>query len=639
MLDAKNYLGKMLAERYRIVREIGHGASSVVFYAEDMMTMREDGSPMPVAVKVLDKDSGDYKLNSKSFRTEINAVVDIPTNPHTIAVKDVSFDEREHFIVMEYVSGKTLGQYLAEHGGRLSAKEIVSISLQVLQALRNAHEAGVVHRDVKPQNIMVERAAEVGRAVDIPGGRDMPFIKLADFGIALLPDEDLFAMKDKGVGTIHYISPEQASGEPVDARSDLYSLGVVMYEMATGEVPFDAQSPTGIISKHQIEMPFHVRNRNPEIPLALDHIIFTAMEKNPARRFRDAASMEKKLREVLRTLVEDRAEKAEGSATMIRPTVTVEDVGERRAPKEKRVKKQTQKRVTRMQGTGNSKKKGSLLPLAVGLVSGALVLAAAVGLILYFTVFTTKTYDVTVPKLIGSVYSESNAYADGIFVSKDAVVYRYDNEVEAGRVIEQTPSPGVFVEGTEGVEIKLVVSLGPEMTEFRLPLEYRTDYETAMKYLMFSKATEHKLLVVDGKTVAETRDPSLPSGAVVGAYRVENANPLSLDGDEVYKSKAEHIILVLNPSEWVTFSLDSIACRSATSAREAIAALYPFLTVAAEPIIGEQPDGNPLPGGTVIGIELADGSRVSTSGGAIEKTPATVRLVVTPQNVLPEQTE
>ena len=182
MLDAKNYLGRMLAERYLLVRVIGHGASSTVFYAQDMMTRQEDGSPLPVAIKVLDRDAGEYKLNSKSYRTEINAVADIPTSPHIIAVKDDFFFEDEHFIVMEYVSGKTLKDYIAEKGGTLSPKEIVSISLQLLSALRVAHEAGVVHRDVKPQNIMVERADEVGGLVDIPGGADMPFVKLADFG-------------------------------------------------------------------------------------------------------------------------------------------------------------------------------------------------------------------------------------------------------------------------------------------------------------------------------------------------------------------------------------------------------------------------------------------------------------------------
>ena len=127
MLDAKNYLGRMLAERYLLVRVIGHGASSTVFYAQDMMTKQDDGTPLPVAIKVLDRDAGEYKLNSKSYRTEISAVADIPTSPHIIAVKDVSFFEDEHFIVMEYVSGKTLKDYIAEKGGTLSPKEIVSI--------------------------------------------------------------------------------------------------------------------------------------------------------------------------------------------------------------------------------------------------------------------------------------------------------------------------------------------------------------------------------------------------------------------------------------------------------------------------------------------------------------------------------
>ena len=176
MLDANNYLGKMLAERYHLIRVIGQSASSLVFYAEDMMIRQEDGRAMPVAVKVLDREASEYQVNAEAFCREIRAVASIPTNPHMVAVLDAAFHEGEHFVVMEYVSGKTLAHYLKEKGGKLSTKEIISIALQLLSALRFAHEAGVVHRDIKPQNIMVERADAVGRQVDVPGGSPVSII-------------------------------------------------------------------------------------------------------------------------------------------------------------------------------------------------------------------------------------------------------------------------------------------------------------------------------------------------------------------------------------------------------------------------------------------------------------------------------
>lgn len=614
MLDAKNYLGRMLAERYLLVRVIGHGASSTVFYAQDMMTRQEDGSPLPVAIKVLDRDAGEYKLNSKSYRTEISAVADIPTSPHIIAVKDVSFFEDEHFIVMEYVSGKTLKDYIAEKGGTLSPKEIVSISLQLLAALRVAHEAGVVHRDVKPQNIMVERADEVGGLVDIPGGADMPFVKLADFGIALLPDEDLFAMKEKGVGTVYYISPEQACGNPTDARSDLYSLGVVMYEMATGNVPFDAQSPTGIISKHQTEMPFHVRNRNHEIPLLLDQIIFTAMQKNPAARYKDAATMEKKLKEVMRALCHEGIDPVADEPDAFRQTpvgITV-DARDAKAPRAPRAPK------ARLAWGKPSK------GLLIG--GGAILLCTALVLLGIFLLPTLlkKTYDITVPNLVGTVYSEGATYADGVFVPADKVTFAHSNTVKKGQVIGQTPSSGVVLHDVEKVEISLVVSLGPEMADFSLPAQYRTDYQTAKGYLEHADRP-YLYFKVSHFVEADAYDPTLPGGTVVGAYRKHDFSPLSLDGDEVCKSLAEEIVLVVNPTEKVILSIPESALFFADRARAYIEENYSFLTVVGT----ETADTANMPAGTVIGLRLADGTTVAIHE-KIAKKEQGVKLILAP---------
>jgi serine/threonine-protein kinase len=498
----------MLAERYRIVKEIGRGASSLVFYAEDMLTMQEDGTPMPVALKILDKDSNEYKINSRSFKTETRAVVDIPTNSHTVAVQDVSYDYEcdVHFIVMEYVKGTTLRRYMSSHGS-FAPREIVSIALQVLDALRNAHESGVIHRDVKPQNILVQSPEDAGH-VKLPGGRGMPYIKLADFGIALLPDEDLFAMTDRGVGTVHYISPEQAGGGSIDARSDIYSLGVVMYELATGRVPFDAESATAVITKHQTNAPMHARAFNPAIPLSLDSVIFCAMQKDPHHRFKDAAAMERKLREVLREL--------SGAENTEAESIPAERV---HTPRAKRP-------VPRGVWIG-----AAATALVALLVVGAVLLIPLIG-----DAFGGDKL-VEVPQLVGSKYEEDSVYPEGIIIGN--VTYENSRDVAEGMILSQSEAGGKQLKGP--VTIHLVVSLGPKMLNFDLPTEYRTDYATAKKYL----EDTYTFLMVDRSQVEEY-DASLgEQGAVIGAIVTATGEPLPLTDGEI-PDTTFHIILKVN---------------------------------------------------------------------------------------------
>ena len=595
MLDTNNYLGKVLAERYRLVRVIGRGASSAVFYAEDMMARREDGSALPVAVKLLDRDSGEYKMNSRSFRTEIQAVASIPTNPHIVAIKEVSSHEEDRFIVMEYVNGKTLGEYIKEKGGRLPAKEIVSIALQLLQALRVAHGAGVVHRDIKPENIIVERRDAVGKQVDIPGGPEMPFVKLTDFGIALLPDEDLFAMKDKGVGTVYYISPEQVSGVGADARSDLYALGVLMHEMATGHVPFAAQSPTGIISKHQTEMPNHVRGENASIPMMLDEVIFTAMQKNPAARYPDALAMERRLREVMQAIVTPGVSADAASIPLHNPTEGVTEVARKtRLPKERKAKQMS---------------KATLMRLGIG--GGAVVLATLIvlGAVFLLPSLLKKTYDITIPKLVGTIYSEDNAYADGITVDPATIVYEYSDTVAKGKVIRQSPAPGVVLRDVVGVDLILTVSLGPEMVEFAIPEAYRADADTAIGYL---RNTYDYLRVVSVKQSPVSLENVAP-GTVIGAYRFSTSEDLSLDGAEVFKNMSEEIVLLVQPEKRVSFEMVLDDIISVEAATEYFESNYPFLhVVGSEAAPASDPNRRIIAAGVVIGVRLANGTVIST---------------------------
>ncbi len=550
MIDAAQFIGKVLDEQYRVVKEIGSGASSVVFYAEDLLMKQDNGEPMPVAVKILDNDSNEYKLNTRSFEAESRAVVDIPANSHTVAVQDVR-EDREldiHFIVMEYVKGKTLRHFMKEHGA-FSAREIVSISLQMLFALKNAHEAGVVHRDVKPQNILVKEDVTPGEASELPGGAGMPYVKLADFGIALLPDEDLFAMTDRGVGTVHYVSPEQAGGSDIDARSDLYSLGVVMYELATGRVPFDADSATAVITQHQTAAPIHARTFNPNIPLSLDKIIFTAMQKDPHKRYRDAATMEKKLFAVLREL-DGLPPLAEREDSAPRPTPHGSNAP---APKPKKPK---------------ARKAPVKIPKAAWIASlGAVAVALLIILGVVLTPIIKDSFGsgditVTIPKLIGTVYDENATYADGITVVPS---YVHSNDVEKGYIISQDQGVGKVVNGK--VTIGVTVSLGPEMIDFSVPAEKRVDYMTAKSYL----TDTYYLLEVLRFEVRDYNGQGT-EGAVIGAKFV-NGEEISLDNGQIPDTKTQ-IILILNGSKKINFVLPEAYRADRVSAKNYIESTY-----------------------------------------------------------------
>ncbi len=599
MIDAAQFIGKVLDEQYRVVKEIGSGASSIVFYAEDLLMKQDSGEPMPVAVKILDNDSNEYKLNTRSFEAETRAVVGIPANSHTVAVQDVR-EDRElgiHFIVMEYVKGKTLRHFMKEHGA-FSAREIVSISLQVLFALKNAHEAGVVHRDVKPQNILVKEDVTPGEASELPGGAGMPYVKLADFGIALLPDEDLFAMTDRGVGTVHYVSPEQAGGFAIDARSDLYSLGVVMYELATGRVPFDADSATAVITQHQTSAPLHARNFNPNIPIELDDIIFTAMQKEPRRRFKDAAAMEKKLRNVLRDLdglprLADREESAPRTnpRTAAKPSATKPSAAQPVGPRGMKPKKAPAK-----------------VPKAAWIASlGAVAVALLIvlGAVLFPMIkdsFGSDDITVTVPKLIGTLYDENATYADGITVVPS---YAHSNDVEKGYIISQDQGAGKVVNGA--VTIGVTVSLGPEMIDFSVPADKRVDYLTAKGYLT---DTYHLLEVLR----FEVRDYNGrgTEGAVIGA-KFMNGEEISLENGKI-PDTATSVILILNGSKKINFVLPEEYREDRVKAKNYIESTYAgIITVSTQTQVGGSLGDGILPN-TVIGAYV-NGERLTTLDG------------------------
>ena len=262
------YIGRKLEGRYEIQELIGFGGMAVVFKAWDLLERRY------VAVKILKDEylqSEDFK---RRFRNESKAIA-LLSHPNIVRVLDVNFDDHIQYIVMEYIDGITLKEYI-EQQKVVRWKECIHFTIQILRALQHAHDNGIVHRDIKPQNVML-----------LENGT----IKVMDFGIARFARETGKTMSDKAIGSVHYISPEQARGEATDEKTDIYAVGVMMYEMLTGQVPFDGDTPVSIAIKQMQIEPRRPTSLNPEIPIGLEEIVLRAMQKDPQLRYLTAAEM------------------------------------------------------------------------------------------------------------------------------------------------------------------------------------------------------------------------------------------------------------------------------------------------------------------------------------------------------------
>lgn len=267
---------KILAGRYVLVEQIGVGGMAIVYRAIDRNTGHS------VAVKVLKSEfNRDAEFVSR-FQREAEAASKM-THHNIVNLLDVGMDGENRYLIMEYVKGKTLKEVIQEKG-RLTAPVAVQITIRILSALQHAHQNGIIHRDIKPQNILVHADGH---------------IKVADFGIARMANSSTLTRGDSVMGSVHYFSPEQAQGKGTDVTSDLYSVGVTLYEMLTGRVPFDGDSPVAIAMQHLHAAPEPIRRYAPEVPEAICHVCMKAMEKDPAYRYRSAREMASELRMAL----------------------------------------------------------------------------------------------------------------------------------------------------------------------------------------------------------------------------------------------------------------------------------------------------------------------------------------------------
>ncbi|MGN1135636.1 MAG: Stk1 family PASTA domain-containing Ser/Thr kinase [Oscillospiraceae bacterium] len=480
-------IGKKIDGRYEITELIGVGGMADVYKANDLLENRV------VAVKILKNEFADNEDFVRRFRNESKAIA-VLSHPNIVKVFDVGFSDKLQFIVMEYIDGITLKEFM-EQQGVLKWKDTVHFIVQILKALQHAHDRGIVHRDIKPQNIML-----------FPDGT----IKVMDFGIARFAREEGKTISDKAIGSVHYISPEQARGDITDEKSDIYSVGVMMYEMLTGVKPFDADNPVTVALMHMQNEPKLPREINDSIPEGLEEIVVRAMQKEPSKRYQSASEMIKDIEDFKKNpsivfeykylsektqyynanAVSKAAAAYEAAGTEKSVKSVNDKVGEHAVVKSKtKVKTKTKKEdydedyddYDDYEDDEKVSKSSYLVVILTAIAAGILIIVVAfTALAIMDKVGGEKNEIGKMPNLVGCSFQEVKTYYATSFKEITVESQEYSSDYPEGAIISQTPSEGRdFLVGK--VEVKVVVSKGPRMVT--IPNVYGVDSATAQSIL------------------------------------------------------------------------------------------------------------------------------------------------------------
>lgn len=389
-----------------------------------------------VAVKILKDEFITDEEFVRRFNTEAQAVASL-THPNIVSVYDVGHEGDLYYIVMELIQGKTLKEIILSDGA-LNWKWSINIAIQIASALETAHKNNIIHRDIKPHNIII---TEDGIA------------KVTDFGIAKSVSNSTITAFGTTLGSVHYFSPEHARGGFTDAKSDLYSLGVVLYEMLTGKVPFDADTPVSVALKHMQEIPKEPISINPAIPLSVNKIVMKAMKKDPNLRYQNASEMLKDLTLALKNPDGDFVRVSnidEDFPTQVIPTLEQKNI-------EEKIKEEDNKNGKKE----NFFKKHKAFSIVLILI--LIFVLSLGGTSLVFNL--TRNKDVQVPNLVGVNIDEVKAKLEGTKLTYEVLEEKYDKDVEAGLVISQNPEYKGSYMIKENTKIGLVVSLGQKMVK------------------------------------------------------------------------------------------------------------------------------------------------------------------------------
>ena len=440
------YIGKMLDNRYEILELIGSGGMANVYKAKCHRLNRL------VAIKILKNELADNTEFRRRFRDESRAVAQL-SHANIVSVYDVSTSGDTEYIVMELIDGITLKQYM-ERRGRMDWREAMHFITQIMRGLSHAHSRGIVHRDIKPQNVMVLRDGSV---------------KVADFGIACL-ENAAQTLTQEALGSVHYISPEQARGDRTDARSDIYSAGVVLYEMLTGRLPFEGDSAVSVAIQHLSSVPLAPREVNPDIPEQLELICMKAMAPDLEKRYPSADAMIADLEAFRKNpgvnldfeLSDLRPEETDEPTQKLRSAVPPQLHRQGREPSYERGRRWEEDRYEDEQPSRLSGGK------KIALIGGGAVVVVVVLFFLFRAIFASfvpaapDTY--TVPKLVGMTEEQANeqaSVADGTF--QVVVAGTEASDAAVGEIIRQDPEPDTEKKGELPITINVWVSAGEDV--------------------------------------------------------------------------------------------------------------------------------------------------------------------------------
>lgn len=561
------YLGKRLDGRYEIHELIGVGGMANVYRCTDTLDDRE------VAIKILKDEYLNNEEFIRRFKNESKAIAML-SHPNIVKVYDVSFGDMIQYIVMEYIDGITLKEYI-DRQGIIEWKDALHLTTQVLRALQHAHESGIVHRDIKPQNIMLLQDGT---------------IKVTDFGIARFSDKATRTMTDQAIGSVHYIAPEQARGDVTDGKTDIYSVGVMLYEMLTGKLPFEGDSAVSVALMQLQSVPKRPREVNPSIPVGLEQITLRAMEKQPQKRYAAAAEM---LSDIDRFRLNPSIVFDYGTSfTDNQPTKYVGTTGrkqepqryaEERKPIKKPVKKPPEPTLTAEEDDDDLREHGNFFHVAKGILISTL----AIGLV--FVVlgilqgyFSTRSRDVEVPEYVGKIFAEvdkENAASEMPF--RFTVKSRYDESQSLGAVLSQEPSGNMKVKA--GSEIILYVN--NDSDEITVPFVKQKTKEEAEKDINGHSLAAELVYVENNK---------LPKDSIIATFPAAGAK--TTIGSKVY-------VFISNGSRPETVDIPSVLGQSLDEARAKLDELGFTVDVVYDEESKSKRDtvisSSPLPHGTV----------------------------------------
>lgn len=453
-----NYVGKRLDGRYEVQEIIGVGGMSVVYKAYDNVDDRI------VAIKILKDEFLNNEEFKRRFKNESKAIA-LLSHENIVRVYDVNFGEKLQYIVMEYIDGITLKEYINKQNS-ITWNDAVYFMTQILRAVQHAHDKGIVHRDIKPQNIIL-----------LPNGT----LKVTDFGIARFSRSETKTLTEQAIGSVHYIAPEQAKGEQTDERADIYSMGVVLYEMLAGKVPFDSENAVSVALMQVQANAEKLTQINPNIPKGLEQICVHAMQKNPDDRYQSATEMLLDIEEIIKNpnTVFNYASNTE-SQTKSLPIVTDDRYNEEY---DEAVDYEAERKH----------KKKMIAAVTIGVI---VLIAAVVGVIYMFTSgINTKTH--TLENFVGYSYDELQNSKD--YKYEFVAEYQKTDEKEPGIILSQSPEAGSKI--TEGSTVTLVVAASEK--DITMPNVYGLTLEMAEQTLKQSELSIFKAMKINSDTVEE----------------------------------------------------------------------------------------------------------------------------------------